>query len=118
MKIIIFLILKLHKIHKKSILIVGDYRQSLQQIDVQAIMMKFIEERGTGSERPRNFFNSKFQFIPHFQQLFNGQKLTKFRLNSWMSRLQHMLRTHNPRHRHPIHLQLLLLIHQRTQHQA
>lgn len=35
--------------------VTGDYRQSLERIDVQAIMVKFIEERGTGMERPRKF---------------------------------------------------------------
>jgi menaquinone-dependent protoporphyrinogen IX oxidase len=39
--------------------VTADYRQSLDQIDVQAIMAKFIEERGTGNQRPRiNFFCS------------------------------------------------------------
>jgi phosphoheptose isomerase len=32
--------------------VTGDYRQSLGQIDIQAIMTKFIEDRGTGTERP------------------------------------------------------------------
>jgi hypothetical protein len=33
--------------------VTGDYRQSLERVDIQAIMLKFIEERGTGTERPR-----------------------------------------------------------------
>jgi hypothetical protein len=28
----------------------------LQNIDIEDIMLRFIEERGTGSDRPRNFF--------------------------------------------------------------
>jgi phosphoheptose isomerase len=35
--------------------VTGDYRQSLEQVDIQAIMMKFINERGTGTERPRKY---------------------------------------------------------------
>ncbi|KAI6184307.1 FCH domain only protein 2 [Aphelenchoides bicaudatus] len=32
--------------------VTGDYSQSLKSIDVQAIMLKFVEERGTGTDRP------------------------------------------------------------------
>ncbi|KAI6242960.1 FCH domain only protein 2 [Aphelenchoides fujianensis] len=31
----------------------GDYSQSLERVDVQQIMLRFIEERGTGTERPQ-----------------------------------------------------------------
>jgi hypothetical protein len=36
--------------------VVADYKQNLQNIDIEDIMLRFIEERGTGSDRPRNFF--------------------------------------------------------------
>lgn len=37
--------------------VTGDYRQSLERTDVQAIMLKFVEEKGTGTDRPRKLSN-------------------------------------------------------------
>jgi hypothetical protein len=33
-----------------------DYKQNLELIDVEEIMLRFIEEKGTGTDVPRLFF--------------------------------------------------------------
>lgn len=36
--------------------VTGDYRNSLQQTDIENIMVKFVEEKGTGNDKPGKYF--------------------------------------------------------------